>query len=175
MLAIKKTLFHPRADAEAQRLFRIKIDLYKKLGIPIIYLDESGFAHDMPRICGYSPIGIPCYGARDWNAKGRTNVIGAIIGEKWLTVSLFNGTINSDVFQAWVKQDLLPKVPKGAVIVMDNAPFHKRQDIQDSIRESGCILEYLPPYSPHLNPIEQKWAHAKTVLKSVKYSIQEPL
>ena len=77
--------------------------------------------------------------------------------------SLFQCNINSDVFHAWTKQDLLPKLPKDAVIVMDNATFHKRQDTQEMIGKKGFILEYLPPYSPDLNPIEQKWAQAKAI------------
>ena len=46
---------------------------------------------------------------------------------------------------------------------MDNATFHKREDIQTAIRGAGHILEYLPAYSPDLNPIERKWAQAKAV------------
>ncbi len=40
----------------------------------------------------------------------------------------------------WITQDLLPKLPPECVIVMDNASFHKRLDIQNSIREDGHIL-----------------------------------
>ena len=47
---------------------------------------------------------------------------------------------------------------------MDNATFHKRQDTQEMIEKEGFILEYLPPYSPDLNPIEQKWAQAKAIV-----------
>ncbi len=46
---------------------------------------------------------------------------------------------------------------------MDNAAFHKRQDIQAAVKEAGLILKYLPPYSPDLNPIEHKWAQAKAL------------
>jgi transposase len=105
-------------------------------------------------------------------AKGRTNVIGAMIGATLLTVSLFNCNVNSDVFHAWMVQDLIPKLPENAVIVMDNATFHKRQDTQYAIKKSGHILEYLPPYSPDLNPIEQKWAQAKKPRQRLKCSIE---
>jgi len=54
-------------------------------------------------------------------SKGRISAIGAIIGFIFVTVSLFQGNVNSDVFHAWVTQDLLPKLPEQAVIVMDNA------------------------------------------------------
>ena len=46
---------------------------------------------------------------------------------------------------------------------MDNASFHKRLDIQEDIKQAGHILEYLPAYSPDLNPIEHKWAQAKAI------------
>jgi transposase len=51
---------------------------------------------------------------------------------------------------------------------MDNATFHKRQDIQDAITQAGHSLVYLPPYSPDLNPIEKKWAQAKSYSSSKK-------
>jgi len=85
------------------------------------------------------------------------NAIGAIIGMSFLTLSLFDGHINSDTFHAWLTQDLLPKVTEKSVIVMDNATFHKRSDSIEAINQSGCLLEFLPPYSPDLNPIEHKW------------------
>lgn len=146
--------------------------MYESLGIPISYLDESGFSYDMRRTHAYGQIGERCYGKYDWGAKGRTNVIGALLGKKLLTASLFNGTINSDVFYAWVMQDLIPKLPKGAVVVMDNATFHKRHDIQKAFTDNGFILEYLPPYSPQLNPIEQFWAYIKSVRKKHQCSIE---
>jgi transposase len=39
---------------------------------------------------------------------------------------------------------------------MDNATFHKRQDIQAAITHAGHTLEYLPSYSPDFNDIEPK-------------------
>ena len=59
-------------------------------------------------------------------------------------------------FFAWLSQDLLPKLPTNSVIVMDNAPFHKRANFQHLIEQQGHLLEFLPPYSPDLNPIEQQ-------------------
>ncbi len=46
----KKTTFqHPKADPTAQPVFQTQIADVKKANQPIVYLDESGFAHDMPR------------------------------------------------------------------------------------------------------------------------------
>ena len=95
-----------------------------------------------------------------------------MLGASLLTVSLFSCNINSDVFHAWAVQDLLTKLPENAVIVMDNATFHKRQDTQQAIKQAGHILEYLPPYSPGLNPIEPKWAQAKAVRRRKQCDIE---
>ena len=83
----------------------------------------------MPRTHGYAPVGKRCLGTHDWQAKGRANVIGALLGTCLLTTCLFSGNVNADVFLAWITQDLLPKVPEKCVMVMDNARFHKRDDI----------------------------------------------
>lgn len=127
----------------------------------------------MPRRQGYSPVGQRCFGQHNVGAKGRTNVIGALLSGLLLTVTLLMGHVNSDVFLTWVTQDLLPKLPSKCVIVMDNASFHKRLDIQAAIRHADHILLFLPPYSPPLNPIEHKWAQAKAIRKQQHCSISD--
>lgn len=150
-----------------------KIIKYRELGVPIVYIDESGFAHDMPRTHGYAKIGERCFGTHDWGAKGRTNAIGALIGRNLLTVTLFDCTINTDAFTAWTEQDLLPKLSTQSVLVMDNAAFHKGKSMQQKIKAAGHTLEYLPPYSPDLNPIEHKWAQAKSKRRKYRCGIDD--
>jgi transposase len=125
----------------------------------------------MPRLYGYTPIGERCYGEHDWHAKGRTNVIGAITKNQFITTCLFDTNINSDIFHTWLTKDLLPKLPLNAVIVMDNAAFHKRSDMMNSVSNAGHTLEYLPPYSPDLNPIEPKWHEAKAKKRELHCSV----
>ena len=88
-----------------------------------------------------------------------------MVGFVLVSVGLFEGSINSDVFYAWLTQALVPVLPVNAVVVMDNARFHKRADMVEAIKQSGALLEFLLPYSPDLNPIEQKWAQAKAIRK----------
>ena len=127
----------------------------------------------MPRTHGYSEKGQRCYSSKDWHARGRLNVIGAIIDFTFLTASLFDCNINSDVFYAWLTQDLIPKLPSNAVVVMDNATFHKRADMIEAIQEAGHALLYLPPYSPDLTPIEPKWAEAKSKRRRERCSVSD--
>ncbi|MGG2140678.1 IS630 family transposase [Symbiopectobacterium sp. RP] len=159
---MKKTLCHPKADESARQAFQQKIQQYEKEGKPIVFIDESGFPHDTPRAHGYSPKGQRCFGLKNGGAKGRTNVIGALLGTTLFAIGLFDININSDVFYSWVTQVLIPVLPKNRVIVMDNATFHKKHNIQQVIIDAGYMVEYLPTYSPDLNPIEHKWAQAKS-------------
>jgi transposase len=146
---------------------------YEKQGKNIVYLDESGFEKETLRAYGYAKIGTRCVDSFDWQAKGRTNVIGAIFCGILLGIGLFDFNVNANVFHGWVDQCLLPALPSNSVVVMDNASFHKRQDIQEAITQAGHILEYLPPYSPDLNPIEKKWAQAKAVRRQKRCSVEE--
>jgi transposase len=96
------------------------------------------------------------------------NAIGAIHQFKMVNVCLFEGNINADVFYSWVDQQLLPSLPEKVVIVMDNATFHKRSDSTLAIESKGHHILFLPPYSPDLNPIEKKWAQAKSIRKKFR-------
>lgn len=138
-----------------------------------MYLDESGFAVDMPRRYGYAQIGKRCYGSCNWQARGRINVIGASMNMTIISIGLFDTHIDSDIFYQWTVECLLPNLRENSIIVLDNAAFHKRQDIQDAIRKAGHTLEYLPPYSPDLNPIEYKWAQAKAIRRKLQCDIDE--
>ena len=127
----------------------------------------------MPRMYGYSSKGKRCYGSHDWGARGRTNVIGALIDKELLVADLFNGNINTTIFNRWVTESLIPKLPNNSVLVMDNATFHKGAEMKKHIEKAGHILIYLPPYSPDLNPIEHKWAEKKAKRRKTQVSIEQ--
>lgn len=74
---------------------------------------------------------------------------------------LFEGTCNIHIFNEWIKQFLLPILKKPSVIILDNATFHKARSTLQLVKEAGHRLLFLPPYSPHLNPIEKLWANIK--------------
>ena len=123
---------------------------------------------------GYAPIGQRCEDKNyNWQMRKRTNVIGALLGKVLLTVSLFQFSLNADCFYAWTVQDLFPKIQEKSVLVMDNATFHKRSDIIEAIQDKGHIIEWLPPYSPDLNPIEHKWSQAKSYKRKIQGSIHQ--
>ena len=112
-----------------------------------------------------------CIGSQDGPALVRTHVIGALLGSLLMAVGLFSCSINSAIFYAGVMQLLVPALPPHCIIVMNNASFHQRQDIQQAMSKAGYLLDYLPPYSPVLNPIEHTWAQAKRKRRTLQCSI----
>ena len=127
----------------------------------------------MPRVYGYSTKGHRCYGNHDWGAKERTNVIGALIEKNLFVADLFQTNINTAIFNNWITENLIPKLPNKSALIMDNATFHKGSQTKKSIEEAGHVLMYLPPYSPDLNPIEHKWAEKKAERRKTQVNIEE--
>ena len=84
-----------------------------------------------------------------------------------------DGGIDADAVYAWFKYGLLPELPENSAAVTDNAAFHRRDDIQRAITSCGHELQFLPPYSPDLNPIEHKWAQAEALRKKQRCSVEE--
>jgi transposase len=73
--------------------------------------------------------------------------------------------MNSDLFNTYLEEFLLPVLTKGQLVIMDNAPFHHSLETRRLREEKGCQLRFLPAYSPELNPIEQIWAIFKRYVR----------
>jgi transposase len=73
-----------------------------------------------------------------------------------------------EAFEVYVAQVLAPTLRVGDVILIDNLNVHKSETARQQIESCGARLEFLPPYSPDLNPIEKCWAKIKTVLRRLK-------
>lgn len=85
------------------------------------------------------------------------------MNNKLLTVSIFDCSINTDVFECWLEQDLFPKLKENSVLIMDNASFHKGKRLEYIVSNAGHYIVWLPKYSPDLNPIEKMWAQVKGI------------
>lgn len=48
---------------------------------------------------------------------------------------------------------------------MDNARIHHGEEILELADRFGIRIEYLPPYSPDLNPIEEAFSQVKAFIR----------
>jgi len=78
------------------------------------------------------------------------------------------GAIDGETMLFCVEELLAPTLKRGDIVVMDNNPSHKLDDIEDAIEAVGAWALFLPTYSPDLNPIENCWSQVKSRLRSLK-------
>lgn len=103
-------------------------------------------------------------------AEGSKQVLGIFSGKRCAKINMIAGqcegnilapviyeqSMNTDYFNRYLNENLLPVLKKGQRIILDNAKFHKiLPETKSAFEEKECSFLYLPPYSPHLNPIEK--------------------
>ena len=129
------------------------------------YPGESGVDHRLFRPHARAPRGEKVYAEVCGSRRGRTSVISAWRDGRLVSPTVFGGYCDRPVVDAYFAEVLLPSIPKGSVVVLDNASFHRSPSTLAVVEAAGCSLMFLPTYSPDLNPIEHTWATLKRLLQ----------
>ena len=88
---------------------------------------------------------------------------------------VYKNSLTGDFFKQYLKEILCPSLKPGDIVIMDNLSCHKVKGVRELIEGTGARLEYLPPYSPDLNPIEKMWSKIKVILRKMKCRSEEKL
>jgi transposase len=78
------------------------------------------------------------------------------------------GATNAEVFQAYVREVLVPSLQSGDIVIMDNLSAHKNEHTIKLLEQAGAQVRFLPAYSPDLNPIELMWSKVKALLRKAQ-------
>ena len=98
---------------------------------------------------------------------GDSITLSAGIGLRGLIAPLMlRGSMNGDIFEAYIEQFVVPVLEPGDIVVLDNLSAHKRGSIRTLLENAGASVIYLPPYSPDMNPIEMAWSKVKSILRT---------
>lgn len=120
----------------------------------------------MTRRYGRSPVGQRLVCAVPQGHYQTTTLIAAVRLEGPQAPWLLDGPLDGESFLAWVKVGLVPGLQRADVVVLDNLATHKVAGVREAIEAAGARVEYLPPYSPDFNPIENLWSKVKQTIKS---------
>ena len=143
----------------------------------IVCLDESAAnERTKDRKYGWSPKGKPCRVRTPGRRSKRWSILPALGINGFLHFEVYHGSYNTDRFNDFVER-LLEKMnpfplPR-SVLVLDNARIHHSDELQAMCAAKGVRIEYLPPYSPHLNPIELSFNELKAWMKKERETAYE--
>jgi len=140
----------------------------RKLASHLKFIDESGANLGLTRTFGRAAPGERVCEATPGISGTHYTVI-ACLGLKEISATwVLEGAMTGEAFDLYVEQILCPTLRKGDLIFIDNLNVHKSARARALIEGCGAHLEFLPPYSPDFNPIEQCWSKIKTVLRRLK-------
>jgi transposase len=116
---------------------------------------------------GWSAKGQRAHASKPGGSKTRISVIAGLHNKKLAAPCYFTGSTDAAFFNEWLEHHLLPTLPAGVTLIMDNARFHKSNRTREIIEQANCYLLFLSPYSPDYNPIEHRWFQLKNAARKI--------
>jgi transposase len=144
-MTLKKTLFP--SDKGTDRVQNLRYEFWQKIREicfkDLIFIDESGVNLAMVRLYARSLKGSRAKDPKP-NKRGRNvSIIGAISVKKVLTSVNLIGTTDAITFEAFIIRKLVPKLWKGAYVVMDNCTIHTGEEVEKAIKKKRGKINIL--------------------------------
>ena len=138
----------------------------------LVWLDETGSdRRNFLRKYGYSIRGDRAVETCFVSRGERINAIAAISCDGVVAYQLLKETVNTDNFFDFIRGHLLSELQEydgessSSVLILDNLSVHHAEPIVSLLQDTGILVEFLPPYSPDLNPIEEVFSYVKYYLR----------
>ncbi len=149
----KKTLYATEKGSE--RVQKKRVEFWEQIrdisGKDLIFIDESGVNLAMVRMYARALKGERARGERPQKRGKNISLLSALSLEEVMASSNIYGAVDGVTFEAFIITKLVPKLWKGACIVMDNAQIHLGEMVRELIEKAEAKLIYLSPYSPEFS------------------------
>lgn len=131
----------------------------------IIALDETAIYASLKGTYGRCSLGKRCaYKTTDNKIFKKYSLLIAINTHGVIGWKLYEeGAVNSERLTAFIAEHITPNYTDN-VVIMDNAGFHKTQDVKQEIQKKNQFI-YTIPYYPRSNPIENFFSQLKHYIK----------
>lgn len=134
----------------------------------LVFVDECGINLAMTPTRARAPRGERAVDRVPGGTWETYSVIAGLRSSGITAPMMIPGAMNTESLLAWVGSELVPTLMPGDIVIWDNLRIHKDPAVAALITAAGARLEFLPPYSPELNPIEEAWSKTKTFLRTAK-------
>lgn len=134
----------------------------------LVFIDESAAKTNMTRLRGRAPRGQRLVASCPHGRWQTTAMISSVRLDGSSACMTIDGATNTEVFQAYVREILMPTLRAGDIVVMDNLGAHKNEATLALITAAGAQPRFLPAYAPDLNPIEMMWSKVKALLRAAE-------
>jgi transposase len=132
----------------------------------LIFVDECGANTAMTRTHGRAPRGQRVYA--DTPGKWESITLTCGLRLSGVTAALaFPGATNTDMFETYVEEVLVPELSPGDVVIWDNLKPHKSEEAVEAVEAAGARVIPLPAWSPDLTPIEEMISKVKGAMRSL--------
>lgn len=138
----------------------------------IIWIDESGCdRRNSTRKYAYTIIGQTPQDHRLLVRGTRYSALTAATVRGVYDVQLVEGSVNGEKFTEFIRNSIVPNLRPfngrnpNSIVIMDNASIHHVNVAATLILQTGALLQFLPPYSPDLNPVEHIFSKVKGIMK----------
>src|SRR5438552_3296321 len=138
----------------------------------LVFVDECGANTAMTRTHGRAPVGQRVY----TDTPGKWDAITLTCGLRFAGVTAalaFPGATNTEMFETYVEEVLVPELKPGDVVVWDNPKPHQAEEAVEAVEAAGARVVPLPPYSPDLTPIEEMASKVKGAMRSAAARTKE--
>ena len=131
----------------------------------LVFVDECGANTAMTRTYGRAPVGERVDATTPGHWESITLTSGMRLSGVTATLA-FPGATNTDVFETYVEEVLVPELKPGDVVIWDNLKPHQSEEAIEAVEAAGAEVMPLPPWSPDLTPIEEMFSKVKGALRS---------
>ena len=174
-------------EKKSERVQKLQVQYWQTiLGVreeDFVFIDEAGVNLALIRLYARAIKGQRARGTKPQKRGKNVSMIGAVALRGIIASVNVYGSSDGITFEAFVINKLVPRLWKGACVVLDNSTIHKGDEVRSAmqslwLRSSssttdklclcavGAKLVFLSPYSPEFNPIENLWSKLKSILRS---------
>ena len=118
----------------------------------LVFIDETATSTNMARLRGRCRRGQRLIGKVPHGHWKITTFVAALRHDAITAPFVIDEPMTGEIFCVYLERCLVPTLKPGDIVVMDNLPAHKNDEVRRIIEAAGTQLRYLPRTRPTSTP-----------------------